>query len=229
MRYDAVVPGVFLARPNRFVAMVDIEGRPTACHVKNTGRCAELLVPGAPVYLAACPPGCARKTQYDLVAVRKGPLLINMDSQAPNRAFGEFLRAGRLPGLEAPESVRAECQWGNSRFDFFALQGERRVLLEVKGVTLEQDGLALFPDAPTLRGVKHLRELAGAAAAGYEACAVFVIQMKGPRSFAPNRRTHPAFADALCAARDAGVRLLAYDCRITPDSMALDRPVPILL
>ena len=229
MRYQHIVAGTFQARPNRFIARVTVNGQDEICHVKNTGRCAELLVPGARVYLESFPPDCPRKTKFDLVAVKKGTLLINMDSQAPNRAFGEFLRAGQLPALPAPTLVKAECAHGSSRFDFYAEQGSRRAFLEVKGVTLEEEGLALFPDAPTLRGIKHIRELALAAQEGFEAYAVFVVQMKGVHAFAPNLRTHPAFGQALQDARAAGVHILAYDCRIAPDAMAIGQPVPVLL
>ena len=225
MKYGTVVPGRFLARPNRFIAHVELEGGTQICHVKNTGRCRELLVPGARVYLEDFGPDTRRKTRYDLIAVEKGDLLINMDSQAPNKAVGEFLRAGGL--WEAPTLVRPETKWGNSRFDFYLEQGDRKAFLEVKGVTLEEKGLALFPDAPTLRGVKHLEELAAAAKAGYEAYALFLIQMKGVRTFRPNWALHPQFGQALADAAAAGVTALAYDCRVTPDSMVLDAPVPL--
>ncbi len=225
MKYGTVVPGRFLARPNRFIAHVELEGGTQVCHVKNTGRCRELLVPGARVYLEDFGPDTRRKTRYDLIAVEKGDLLINMDSQAPNKAVGEFLRAGGL--WEAPTLVRPETKWGNSRFDFYLEQGDRKAFLEVKGVTLEEKGLALFPDAPTLRGVKHLEELAAAAKAGYEAYALFLVQMKGVRTFRPNWALHPQFGQALADAAAAGVTVLAYDCRVTPDSMVLDAPVPL--
>lgn len=227
MRYERIQKGLFLDRPNRFIAHVEVDGAVQVCHVKNTGRCRELLIPGTTVYVDEAPPGAVRKTRYDLVAVEKGPLLINLDSQAPNRAAGEFLRAGGLFG--PPQLVRPETKWGTSRFDFYVEAGGRNIFLEVKGVTLERDGLALFPDAPTQRGVKHLEELAACAAQGYAAAALFVIQMKGVRAFSPNEETHAAFADALRKAQDAGVELYAFDCVVTPDSMALDAPVPVLL
>lgn len=225
MKYGAVVPGRFLARPNRFIAHVELEGGTQICHVKNTGRCRELLVPGARVYLEDFGPDTRRKTRYDLIAVEKGDLLINMDSQAPNKAVGEFLRAGGL--WESPTLVRPETKWGNSRFDFYLEQGERKAFLEVKGVTLEENGLALFPDAPTLRGVKHLEELAALPAAGFEAYVLFLVQMKGVKKFAPAWHLHPQFGQALANAAAAGVTVLAYDCRVTPDSMVLDAPVPL--
>lgn len=227
MNYGTVVPGRFLARPNRFIAHVELDGQPQICHVKNTGRCRELLVPGAQVYLEDFGPDTKRKTRYDLIAVEKGSLLINMDSQAPNKAVEEFLRAGGL--WESPTLVRPETKWGNSRFDFYLEQGERKAFLEVKGVTLEQEGLALFPDAPTQRGVKHLEELTAAAAAGFEAYVLFLIQMKGVHTFRPNWELHPQFGQALVQAAQAGVHVLAYDCRVTPSSMVLDAPVPVNL
>lgn len=227
MRYERIQKGRFLDRPNRFIAHVEVDGAVQVCHVKNTGRCRELLIPGTTVYVDEAPPDAVRKTRYDLVAVEKGPLLINLDSQAPNRAAGEFLRAGGL--FDSPQLVRPETKWGNSRFDFYVEAAGRKIFLEVKGVTLERDGLALFPDAPTQRGVKHLEELAACAGQGYAAAALFVIQMKGVHAFSPNEETHPAFADALRKARDAGVALYAFDCAVTPDSMSLDAPVPILL
>lgn len=227
MNYGTVVPGRFLARPNRFIAHVELDGQTQICHVKNTGRCRELLVPGAQVYLEDFGPDTKRKTRYDLIAVEKGSLLINMDSQAPNKAVEEFLRAGGL--WESPTLVRPETKWGNSRFDFYLEQGERKAFLEVKGVTLEQEGLALFPDAPTQRGVKHLEELTAAAAAGFEAYVLFLIQMKGVHTFRPNWELHPQFGQALVQAAQAGVHVLAYDCRVTPSSMVLDAPVPVNL
>ena len=225
MRYGKIQAARFLRRPNRFVAEVELEGRTEAVHVKNTGRCRELLVPGARVYLT---PGenPARKTAWDLIAVEKGPLLINMDAQAPNRVFGEWAAAGHfVPGLTL---LRPETTWGRSRFDFYWEAGpERRGFVEVKGVTLEQDGVAAFPDAPTERGVRHLEELSAARREGYECAVCFVIQMKGPTRFRPNEATHPAFGAGLRAAAEAGVDVLAYDCRVTPDQLWLDAPVPI--
>ena len=225
MKYGKVKEGVFLARPNRFIAQVAVDGRTETVHVKNTGRCRELLVPGAGVYLAegASP---ARKTRYDLVAVQKGTRLVNMDSQAPNAAALEWLRAGNV--FPAGTEIRPEYAYGDSRFDIAAFTPEL-ALLEVKGVTLERDGAALFPDAPTVRGAKHLRELAGFAAAGGRAYVLFVIQMEGVAYFAPNGETDPAFAAALRDAAGAGVHILAYDCRVTPEGMTIREPVPVRL
>jgi len=226
MQYGKVRQGRFLARPNRFIAHVELDGGTQVCHVKNTGRCRELLTPGAAVYLEESG-NPARKTRYDLIGVEKGDLLINMDAQAPNRVFDEWARSGRF--LDGLTLLRPETVWGQSRFDFYWEAGERRGFVEVKGVTLEEDGVARFPDAPTLRGVKHLNELARAAGEGYEAAVCFVIQMKGPVRFEPNERTHPEFGQALRDAARAGVRVLAYDCRVTRDSLRLDAPVPVEL
>ena len=202
------------------------DGREETVHVKNTGRCRELLLPGARVWLEGSE-NPKRKTAFDLVAVDRGGLLINMDAQAPNRVFAEWANTGAFrPGLTL---LRPETAWGGSRFDFYWEAGEHRGFVEVKGVTLERDGLALFPDAPTLRGVKHLEELAAARSAGYEAAVCFVIQMKGPRVFRPNDDTHPQFGAALRAAAAAGVEVLARDCLATPDSLTLDAPVPVEL
>jgi sugar fermentation stimulation protein A len=227
MQYEKVVAGRFVDRPNRFIAHVELDGRLETVHVKNTGRCRELLVPGATVYLsdswgaAGLPNG--RKTRYDLIAVEKGRLFINMDSQAPNAAVKEFLSAGALypPGTV----VRPEYTYGDSRFDF-ALFTPALALLEVKGVTLEREGVVLFPDAPTQRGTKHIRELAQFSG---ESTLLFVVQMSNISYFTPNEATDPAFAAALRAAQAAGVRLLAYDCLVTPDSMTIHQEIPIRL
>lgn len=224
MRYDNVVEGIFLARPNRFIAHVEINGAVEVCHVKNTGRCAELLIPGVQVWLQRSD-NPARKTKFDLIAVRKGELLINMDSQAPNKAAAEF-----VPRLFGNVSlVKPEAKHGDSRYDFYIEADGRHIFMEVKGVTLEESGTVMFPDAPTERGVKHLRGLADCIEEGYEAAVLFVIQMKGVSRFMPNERTHPEFADALRAARAAGVAIYAYDCMVTPNEMIIDAPVDIVL
>lgn len=222
--YDEVLTGSFLRRPNRFIAHVQTESGLEICHVKNTGRCAELLTPGAAVTLAVGKnPG--RKTRCDLVAVRKGDYCINMDSQAPNRAAAEALPR-LFPGLTL---MRPEAVFGASRLDFYLEQGAKKTYLEVKGVTLEENGLALFPDAPTERGVKHLKELENCLEAGFGAAVLFVIQMRGVTCFSPNRKTHSAFADALLHAKEAGVQIMAYDCLVTEDGMTVCDPVPIRL
>ena len=226
MRYQAVVPVRFVSRPNRFIAHVEVDGSLEVCHVKNTGRCRELLTPGAAVYLE--PAGNpARKTKYDLIAVEKNGLLINMDAQAPNTAFGEWAAAGGfLPGLTL---IRPEFTWEDSRFDFRLEDEQGPYFVEVKGVTLEEGGEARFPDAPTERGVKHLRGLLRAVEQGYRAAVFFVIQMKGVTHFRPNDATDPAFGHALREAAAGGVAVLAYDCRVTPDALTLDAPAPVLL
>ena len=226
MRYDGVVKARFLARPNRFIAQVELDGRVETVHVKNTGRCRELLVPEAAVYLAAGH-NPARRTAYDLIAVEKGDRLINMDAQAPNKVFDEWVRSGGF--LPQVESIWPEYTVGKSRLDF-ALQTPRGFhYVEVKGVTLERGGAVYFPDAPTERGVKHIRELQRAVSQGLDATLCFVIQMKGIRSVAPNDGTHPAFGAALREAAAAGVRVAAWDCDVTPDSLTIRRPVPVIL
>ena len=226
MRYRNIEEAVFLDRPNRFIAHVELEGKVETVHVKNTGRCRELLIPGATVYLERSE-NPLRKTAWDLVAVRKGERLINMDSQAPNKVFGEFaLSGGFVPGVT---SLWPEYTYGDSRLDF-ALQTEQGFhLVEVKGVTLEVEGAVYFPDAPTERGVKHLRELTRAAAAGIDASAVFVVQMEEVSHMSPNDVTHPEFGQALREARAAGVNVRAFACKVEPDSLTIHREIPVIL
>ncbi|MGN1404240.1 MAG: DNA/RNA nuclease SfsA [Ruminococcus sp.] len=231
MKYKQIISGIFLERPNRFIAHVEINGVSEIVHVKNTGRCKELLLPGSTVYLSVAD-NPSRKTKYDLIAVEKQrdgapPLLINMDSQIPNAAAEEWLRKGTLFSPDAV--IRREVTYGNSRFDFFVTDGERKAFLEVKGVTLEEKGIAMFPDAPTERGVKHLHELIQCRQDGYEAYVLFVIQMKEMTVLRPNDATHPAFGVALREAERAGVKILAMDCAVTPDSIVLDEAVPVQL
>ncbi len=234
MVYRKILPGVFLARPNRFIAHVEVEGQVEACHVKNTGRCRELLLPGAAVWLEEGG-NPARKTKYDLIAVEKvrpsGPLLINMDSQAPNRVFGEWAAGGGL-GF-APTLLRPETAYGSSRFDYYWELSEggeaRRGFWEVKGVTLEEGGAARFPDAPTLRGVKHLEELVLARQAGYEAGVCFIVQMEGMDYVEPNDATHPEFGAALRRAARAGVAVLALECGVEPGRLEVRGPLPVRL
>lgn len=223
VRYTDMVCGIFRQRPNRFIAHVEIGGRLEICHVKNTGRCKELLVPGTTVWCqrARSP---ERKTKFDLIAVQKGERLINMDSQAPNVAAKEWLLAG---GLGKLENLRVETFHGDSRFDFsFDLDG-RKCFLEVKGVTLENDGVCAFPDAPTQRGTKHLRGLIHAVKEGYGAYVLFVIQMSDVKYMQPNDGTDPVFAQTLREAAAAGVQILAVECQITPDTMVMDRMVDV--
>lgn len=226
MQYHSIKKGIFHARPNRFIAHVEVDGAMEVVHVKNTGRCRELLVPGAVVYLEEGR-NPARKTKYDLIAVEKGNLLVNMDAQAPNKVFQEWAEAGGfLPGLTL---LRPETTWGSSRFDFYWEAGERRGFVEVKGVTLEDEGHARFPDAPTERGVKHLEELIRCQEEGYEAAVCFVIQMVGMKDFAPNDVTHPAFGVALRKAAAAGVKVLAQECMVTPETLTMAGPVTVRL
>ena len=225
MRYGKMVQGVFQKRPNRFIAHIEIDGNLEICHVKNTGRCRELLPEGAKVWcLDALSP--TRKTRYDLVAVQKGDRLINMDSQAPNAAVKEFLESG---GLGRISDLRGEYKMGNSRFDFAFMKDGKQCFLEVKGVTLENDGVCAFPDAPTERGAKHLRELTMLAQEGYGTYVLFVIQMADVKYLHPNDKTDPVFGTALREAAQAGVQVLAYDCAVTPDSMQLRLPVLVKL
>ena len=226
MQYANIILGRFVSRPNRFIAHVELDGQEVVCHVKNTGRCRELLVPGARVWLSKSD-NTARKTAYDLIAVEKGDLLINMDSAAPNAVFGAFARAGKF--LPDTETVKAEVRYGASRFDFCIAAGGQIHYVEVKGVTLEEDGVVRFPDAPTERGVRHIRELMAAKAQGFGAHIVFVIQMERAAYFAPNARTHPAFADALKEAAEAGVGIHAYTCRVMPDGLEIADLVPVVL
>ena len=225
MEYGKMVSGTFLARPNRFIAHIMIDGNTEVCHVKNTGRCRELLPAGAKVWcLDAQSP--TRKTRYDLIAVEKGNRLINMDSQAPNTAAKEWLLSG---GLGEIKDLRPEHTHGESRFDFSFTKDGKPCFLEVKGVTLETDGICAFPDAPTARGVKHLKELKRLCADGYGAYVLFVIQMSNVQYLHPNDATDPAFGAALREAAAAGVKILAVDCTVTPDSMALGNPVEVRL
>lgn len=240
MRYQKISRGSFLSRPNRFIAHVELAGETVVAHVKNTGRCRELLTPGATVYLEKSD-NPTRKTLYDLVAVEKGDRLINMDAQAPNQVFGEWAAAGCfVPDLTL---LRPETTWGKSRFDFYwearahpqcasagqTEEGLRKGFVEVKGVTLEEEGAVYFPDAPTERGVKHVEELIACREQGYETTLFLVIQMEGVSFWSPNDRTHPAFGTAVRRAAEAGVQILAYDCRVSPNSLELGKPVEVRL
>ena len=226
MKYENTKRAVFLDRPNRFIAHVDLNGQTETVHVKNTGRCKELLIPGTDVILEEIV-NPARKTKYDLICVNKSGRWINMDSQVPNKAAAEWIRAGRL----FPEEVtlKTEKVYGNSRFDIYVESPCRKAFIEVKGVTLEENDIARFPDAPTQRGVKHVEELIRCQEDGYEAYLLFVIQMKGIREFEPNWSTHPQFGEVLQKAQNAGVHLLAYDCLIREDYIEIQDPVPIRL
>lgn len=224
MKYSNIVEARFIDRPNRFIANILVNGEKAVCHVKNTGRCRELLTENAVIFVQHCDsPG--RKTAYDLIAVQKGDRLINMDSSAPNRVFGEYLAGGGLgfvPGL-----IKAESTHGDSRFDFYFENGEKAGYAEVKGVTLEDNGIVRFPDAPTQRGLKHLRGLMNCVKEGYDAYAVFIIQMENVLYFQPNYETHPEFGELLREAQKAGVKLIAVDCRVSPDSLTAGKAVEI--
>ncbi len=223
IKYSKIIKGVFRERPNRFIAKVEINGIVETVHVKNTGRCRELLVDGVTVYMSVSD-NPSRKTKYDLICVEKrtekGVLLINMDSQIPNDVAGEWLESCGM--FSETAVIRREVKYGKSRFDFYIEDGERKVFIEVKGVTLENNGEAMFPDAPTERGVKHINELRTCLCEGYEAYILFVIQMKGVYSFTPNFKTDPVFSDALRYAYESGVEIVAVDCIVTPDSIIAD-------
>ena len=226
MTYPSIVRARFIERVNRFVARVDRDGTIETVHVKNTGRLRELLTPGADVVLAV-PDNPARKTKYDLIAVWKGDMLINMDSQAPNIAFGEWARRTGFP--DGTAELKAEVKYGNSRFDFHYNGRNGAGFIEVKGVTLENDGVARFPDAPTLRGAKHVRELIACREAGLGAYIAFVVQMTGMKYVVPNTATDPDFAAALKEAAAAGVNIIALECAVTPDSMEITGTLPVYL
>lgn len=231
MKYQNIVKAKFLSRPNRFIAKVNISGKEETVHMNNTGRCRELLLPGTTVYLEKTKK-TNRKTKYDLIAVEKkrtnkSPLLVNIDSQIPNALAAEWIAKSGIFSEKA--KVKREVTFGSSRFDLYIEDGSRRAFVEVKGVTLEEGGNAAFPDAPTLRGVKHVTELCSAIDEGYEAYVLFVIQMKEIASFTPNDKTHKAFGDALRIASEKGVKILAYDCKVEPDSLIIDSPVSVKL
>ena len=226
MQYERMEEATFKSRPNRFIAHVVTGRGEEVCHVKNTGRCRELLVPDARIWVQRSN-NPNRKTAIDLIAVEKAGQVVNMDSQIPNKVAEEWIRAGHL--FSEQVQIRPETRFGNSRFDLYLEEGDRKMFLEVKGVTLEEDGVARFPDAPTERGVKHMEELISCKEAGYEAGILFVIQMKGIHYLEPNDRTHPEFGEALRRARDAGVEILAVDCLVTPDSIWADKEIEVRL
>ncbi len=226
MKYKNIVKGSFISRPNRFIANVNINGEVKVCHVKNTGRCKELLLKDATVLLEKSD-NPIRKTEYDLVSVYKGNNLINMDSQAPNKLFGEWIKeSGYFGELTL---IKPECKYKNSRFDFYLESENRKIFIEVKGVTLEKDGLLLFPDAPTERGVKHLQELMDAKSNGYEAYVFFVAQMKDCIAFTPNAETHPEFVQTLKNAKDSGVEIRCVNCNVAEGEIHIDSFVEVIL
>ncbi len=226
MVYNNIKKGIFLSRPNRFIAHIEIDGISQVCHVKNTGRCKELLTDRARVFVNESN-NPSRKTKYDLISVYKGETLINMDSQVPNKVFYEWLLKGNLFGEGA--YIKPEFKYGNSRLDFYAENGGQKNLIEVKGVTLEKNGIAMFPDAPTQRGIKHIEELIGAVKNGYNAYIAFIIQMKGIKEFTPNYETHREFGEALKRASKAGIRIICLDCLVTENSIEADKEVKVKL
>lgn len=224
MEYKKIVKGKFISRPNRFIAQVDIDGEVHTVHVKNTGRCGELLIKNATVFLEKSD-NPNRKTQYDLVGVIKENRMINMDSQAPNAVFKEYLEKG-LFNTELTY-IKPEYKYGNSRIDFYATTNDKKLLIEVKGVTLEKDNVVLFPDAPTERGIKHIYELISAQKQGFETYIVFIIQMTDVEYFTPNNETHPQFGKALEYAENSGVKIIALDCNVTENSLEIKGYVPV--
>lgn len=224
--YKNIKKGIFVSRPNRFVAVVTVDGQNKVCHVKNTGRCRELLIPGVTVLLEKCE-SKDRKTEYDLVAVYKGQELINIDSQAPNKVFGEWIKERGFFG--EPSLIRPETTYKNSRFDYYIENRSQKLFVEIKGVTLEEDGVAMFPDAPTERGIKHLNELVEATENGYTAYVFFIIQMKNCKYFTPNVNTHPQFAQALVKAERAGVNICCVDCEVFEEGFSIKDFVEVRL
>lgn len=228
MQYGTMREARFLRRINRFTAFVELDGQEEMVHVKNTGRCKELLIKGAKVFLEEADKE-GRKTKYSLIAVYKGNVLVNMDSQAPNQMAAEALAEGKIAEIGSVDFLKREVKYGNSRFDLYYQQGEKKGFIEVKGITLEEDGIAMFPDAPTERGTKHLRELIRAKEEGYESAVLFVIQMKGITEFRPNEERDRKFTEALRDAAAAGVKILAYDCGVEIGRVWMEERVPVHL
>ncbi len=224
MEYSNIKKARFISRPNRFIANVEIDGKPEIAHVKNTGRCRELLIENAEVYVWESD-NEKRKTKYDLIAVRKGSRLINIDSQAPNRIFYEWLLEENL--FKNVSLIQPEKKYMNSRFDFYVEADGKKVFVEVKGVTLEEDGIARFPDAPTERGIKHLRELVKAKKDGFDAWVVFIVQMENAKFFEPNYKTHRQFGLELEKAANSGVNVLALECEVTEKTVTAKSPIPV--
>ncbi|NLX61609.1 MAG: DNA/RNA nuclease SfsA [Tissierellia bacterium] len=229
MTYENIVEGIFIKRPNRFIAHVLINGEEEMVHVKNTGRCKELLVPGAKVLLEDCSHIKNRKTKYSLIAVWKGNMLVNMDSQVPNRVVFDALRENKIEGFEDLTHIKREVAYGHSRYDIYFEGQKDKGFIEVKGVTLEIDGISMFPDAPTERGTKHVLELIEAVKDGYRGAVLFLIQMKGPTKFRPNWEMDRKFSEAIKLAYENGVNILAYDCLVTENTIVLDEKINIEL
>ena len=228
MKYENIKEGIFLERPNRFIAHGLVDNHKEVIHVKNTGRCRELLVPGAKIFLEEFD-NPNRKTKWDLITVKKGDILINMDSGAPNKVVGEWLLKNEISDFQGITLIKPEAKYKSSRFDFYVETKKKKIYIEVKGVTLEVDGVAKFPDAPSGRAVKHVEELIRTKEEGFEAYVFFVIKMKGIRYFTPNEDTHLEFKEALIKAEKKGIKLLAYDCVVKPDELMIDEPVEIRL
>jgi len=226
MIYSNIYTAKFLSRPNRFIAHIDLDGKKEIAHVKNTGRCRELLTENATVFVQKSD-NPNRKTKYDLIGVLKGEKMINMDSQIPNKVFGQWAETSGFFG--DLKLIKAEKTFGSSRFDFYIETEKDKIFVEVKGVTLENDGVVMFPDAPTERGVKHINELCTCLESGYKAYIFFIIQMDNVKYFTPNRQTHPAFADALKNAAEKGVGVYALDCKVTQNSIVADKFVEVKL
>lgn len=225
MKYENIKTGKLIERENRFIALVDIDGEVERVHVPNTGRCKEIFVPGATVILNE-PTGTKRKTRYSLVSAYKGDLLINIDSQAPNKIVKEALENKKI--FKDITLIHPEHTYGNSRFDFYFERGKEKAFMEVKGVTLEQNSLCMFPDAPTLRGVKHIEELIKAKGEGYGAYIMFLVQMEGMNAFVPNVKMHKDFGDALKDAMDAGVNVLVYDTVVREEEVIFGKEVELM-
>ena len=228
MEYGKMVEARFLRRVNRFTSFVELNGQEEMVHVKNTGRCKELLLEGARVFLEEADKE-GRKTKYSLIAVYKGDILVNMDSQAPNQMAAEALVEGKIKEIGEVDFLKREVKYENSRFDIYYQKGEKKGFIEVKGVTLEEDDIAKFPDAPTERGAKHLRELIKAKQEGNEAAVLFVIQIKGVKEFRPNEERDTAFTAALREASEAGVKILAYDCHVDVGKVWMENQIPVIL
>ena len=226
MKYENIIKARFISRPNRFIAEVEIDGNIEIAHVKNTGRCKELLMEGTTVYVQKSD-NPARKTKYDLITVVKNGMLINMDSQAPNKVFGEWVSQGNFAA--DVDLIKPECKYGNSRFDFYIEAGGRKIFAEIKGVTLEEEGIVMFPDAPTERGIKHIKELCECVKNGYEGYIFFIIQMEQCKYFTPNKATHIEFAEALKKASECGVNIKAMNCNVTKDELIILKEVEIKL
>lgn len=226
MKYFNIKEGIFIKRVNRFIAHIEIDGKVEICHVKNTGRCKEILIKGNKVFVQEFDSD-ARKTKFDLISVYKGEKLINIDSQVPNKMFNEWVKLGNL--FEDVKIFKNEVFYKNSRFDFYVEYGRKKAFVEVKGVTLEKDGVVLFPDAPTLRGVKHLNELIDAKKEGYEAYIVFIIQMNDVKYFVPNYDTHEEFGKILEICKDHGVNILAFDSIVSKNEIYINDSVKVLI